>query len=302
MELRHLRYFTAVARERSFTRASALLNIAQPPLSRQIQQLERELGVDLIDRRARPLELTEAGRLIYEQAAQILERVDDMRALARRMQDSGRNVFRVGFVASTLYGKLPDVIRAYRAGRPSTELVLSEMVTLEQIAALKEGRIDVGFGRIPLDDPAIVRLLLRNERLIVALPGEHPLAGRAETPNIADLRAEDVVVYPRMPRPSYADQVLAIFRDRNIRPARIHEVRELQTALGLVAAGLGVCLVPAAVQRFRRDNVVYRDLDEAGIVSPIFMSYRAGDTSSEIAHVVQLIQDMYRRDGILFGQ
>lgn len=302
MELRHLRYFTAVAQESSFTRASALLNIAQPPLSRQIQQLERELGVALIDRRARPLQLTEAGRLIYEQAAQILERVDDMRALARRMQESGRNVFRVGFVASTLYGKLPDVIRAYRAGRPSTELVLSEMVTLEQIAALKEGRIDVGFGRIPLDDPAIVRLLLRNERLIVALPSEHPLAGRAKTPNLADLRAEDVVVYPRMPRPSYADQVLAIFRDRNIRPARIHEVRELQTALGLVAAGLGVCLVPAAVQRFRRDNVVYRDLDEAGIVSPIFMSYRAGDTSSEIAHVVQLIQDMYRRDGILFGQ
>lgn len=302
MELRHLRYFTAVARERSFTRASALLNIAQPPLSRQIQQLERELGVDLIDRRARPLELTEAGRLIYEQAAQILERVDDMRALARRMQGSGRNVFRVGFVASTLYGKLPDVIRAYRAGRPSTELVLSEMVTLEQIAALKEGRIDVGFGRIPLDDPAITRLLLRNERLIVALPGEHPLVGRAEMPNLADLGVEDVIVYPRMPRPSYADQVLAIFRDRNVRPDRIREVRELQTALGLVGAGLGVCLVPAAVQRFRRDNVVYRDLDEAGIVSPIFVSYRAGDTSSEITYVVQLIQDMYGREGILFGQ
>lgn len=302
MELRHLRYFTAVARERSFTRASALLNIAQPPLSRQIQQLERELGVGLVDRRARPLELTEAGRLIYEQAAQILERVDDMRALARRMQDSGRNVFRVGFVASTLYGKLPDVIRAYRADRPSTELVLSEMVTLEQIAALKEGRIDVGFGRIPLDDPAIERVLLRNERLIVALPGEHPLAHRVETPNLADLSAEDVIVYPRVPRPSYADQVLAIFRDRNVRPARIREVRELQTALGLVAAGLGVCLVPAAVQRFRRDNVTYRDLDEVGIVSPIFMSYRAGDPSTEIAHVVHLIQDMYRRDGIPFGQ
>ncbi len=149
MELRHLRYFIAVARERSFTRASAILNIAQPPLSRQVQQFEAELGIELIDRNARPLGLTEAGRLVYEQAAQILERVEEMRALARRMQGSSRNVFRIGFVASTLYGKLPDVIRAYRAERPDTELVLSEMVTVEQITALKEGRIDVGFGRIP---------------------------------------------------------------------------------------------------------------------------------------------------------
>ena len=302
MELRHLRYFTAVARERSFTRASASLNIAQPPLSRQVQQLEVELGVGLIDRNARPLELTEAGRLVYEQAAQILERVEEMRALARRMQGSSRNVFRVGFVASTLYGKLPDVIRAYRAERPDTELVLSEMTTVEQITALKERRIDVGFGRIPLDDPAITRLLLRNERLIVAMPGEHPLAVREKVPCLRDLAAADLIVYPRAPRPSYADQVLAMFRDRDLRPTRVLEVRELQTALGLVAAGLGLCLVPAAVEGLKRANVTYRPLDEEGVVSPVLMSCRTGDTSPDIAHVLRLVKDMYRREGIQFGR
>lgn len=301
MELRHLRYFATVARERSFTRASSILNIAQPPLSRQVQQLEAELGMALIDRNARPLELTEAGRLVYEQAAQILERVEDMRALVGRMRDSSRNVFRIGFVASTLYGKLPDVIRAYRAERPDTELVLSEMVTLDQIAALKEGRIDVGFGRIPFDDPAVTRLLLRNERLIVAVPGEHPLAGRAKVTCLRDLAAEDVIVYPRSPRPSYADQVLAMFRDRGFRPARVLEVRELQTALGLVAAGLGVCLVPAAVESLQRANVTYCPLDEEGVVSPIFMSCRVGDTSPDIPHVLRLVQEMYHREGITFG-
>jgi len=301
VELRHLRYFAAVARERNFTRAAEKLHIAQPPLSRQVQQLEDELGIDLIEAGSRPLRLTEAGRLFYEQAVQVLERIDEMKAMVGRLRDADRTRFSMGFVASTLYGKLPDVIRRYRAARPDVDLTLLELTSVEQIAALKEGRIDVGFGRIPLDDPALDRQLLRNEKLIVALPGNHPALTRGGTLRLADLVAEPLIVYPKAPRPSYADQVLALFREAGLKPPAVHEVLELQTALGLVAAQVGVCIVPVSVERLRRDNVVYRPLGAVDAVSPVIMSSRKGDRSPEIALVLKLIRQMYRKEGIVFG-
>jgi LysR family transcriptional regulator, benzoate and cis,cis-muconate-responsive activator of ben and cat genes len=301
VELRHLRYFVAVARERNFTRAAEQLHIAQPPLSRQVQQLEDELGIDLIEAGSRPLRLTEAGRLFYEQAVQVLERVDEMKAMIGRLHDADRGRFTMGFVASTLYGKLPEVIRSYRAARPGVELTLLELTSFEQIAALKEGRIDVGFGRIPLDDPALDRQLLRNEKLLAAVPGNHSTLARGKALGLADLATEPLIVYPKAPRPSYADQVLALFRDAGLKPPAVHEVRELQTALGLVAAEVGVCLVPMSVERLRRDNVVYRPMDAVQAVSPVIMSTRKGDRSPELALILKLIRQMYRKDGIIFG-
>ena len=298
MELRHLRYFVAVARERSFTRAAAALNMAQPPLSRQIQQLEEELGTTLIARGVRPFQLTEPGRLFYEQSVQVLERIDDMHAAMRSVQHAR---FSMGFVPSTLYGRLPEVIRAYRTARPDVELTLLELTTMEQVRALKEGRIDVGFGRILLDDPAIDRLLLRNETLVVAVPSGHPALLQPGV-RLADLQAETLIVYPKAPRPSYADQVLGLFRARGIKPARLYEVRELQTALGLVAAEVGICIVPAGVSRFRRDSVDYVPLDEPGAASPILMSTRKNDTSPDLTLLVRIIEDLYRASGIVFGQ
>ena len=301
MELRHLRYFVAVARERSFTRAAEHLHIAQPPLSRQVQQLEEELRTVLFVRGKRPVSLTEHGRLVYEQAVQILERAEDLHLIVRRAKHAERNRFSIGFVASTLYGRLPEVVRAYRAARPGVDLTLLELTSLEQVAALKEGRIDVGFGRIAFDDPAITRRLLRNEALIAALPAGHPALEHPAPLRLRDLVGEGLIVYPKAPRPSYADQVLSLFRDRGLRPAAVHEVRELQTALGLVAAEAGICLVPAAVERLRRDNVAYRSLDEQGAISPIFMSCRGGDTSPEIDLILELVRETYRKDGIVFG-
>nr|WP_294524357.1 LysR family transcriptional regulator [uncultured Rhodopila sp.] len=301
MELRHLRYFVCVAREGSFTRAAEILRIAQPPLSRQMQQLEDELGFVLIERGTRPLHLSEAGRLFYEQAIQVLERFDEMRASVGRLHEAHRDRFSIGFVASTLYGKLPEVIRNYRAARPDVEIVLLELTSFEQIAALKEGRIDVGFGRIPLDDPAVERQLLRNEKLIAAVPINHAVLGRKGPLRLADLATEPLIVYPKAPRPSYADQVLALYRDRGLKPPGLYEVRELQTALGLVAAGAGVCLVPASVERLRRDDVTYWPLDQEQVFSPIFMSSRKGDRSPEIALVLKLIRRIYQKEKIVFG-
>jgi DNA-binding transcriptional LysR family regulator len=290
-----------VARERNFTRAAEMLRIAQPPLSRQIQQLENELGVTLIERANRPLRLTDAGRLLYEQAVQVLERVEEMKAITQRLQEVERPRFRIGFVPSTLYGRLPELIRRYRAVRPGVELALLELTTLEQIAALKEGRIDVGYGRIPFADPAIERVLLQNEKLSAALPSRHALLARAGPLQLDNLAAEPLVVYPKSPRPSYADQVLALFRDSGLKPPAVYEVRELQTALGLVAAEVGVCVVPVSVERLRRDNVAYRPLDEEKAVSPVIMSTRKGDRSPEIALILKLIREIYREAGVTFG-
>jgi DNA-binding transcriptional LysR family regulator len=301
LELRQLRYFVTVARERNFTRAAEKLRIAQPPLSRQIRQLEDEVGLTLIERGSRPVRLTDAGRLLYEQAVQVLEHVDEMKAMTSRLQAADRLHFSIGFVASTLYGRLPEVIRCFRAARPGVELTLLELISIEQVAALKEGRIDVGFGRILLEDPAVDRLLLRNERLCAALPAEHSLLARRGMLRLEDLAQAPLIVYPKAPRPSYADQVLALFRDRGLKPPVVHEVRELQTALGLVAAEAGICLVPSSVERLRRDNVVYRPLGEENAVSPIIMSTRKDDRSPEVALLLRLIRKIYEQDGIAFG-
>ena len=167
MELRHLRYFVTVATERSFSRASEKLHIAQPPLSRQIQQLEEELGSQLLHR-GRPITLTESGRYLFEQALQILQRTDEMGAMTRRIGAGKKRQFGIGFVASTLYSTLPELIRSFRTRAPDVEIVLSELTTLEQVAALKQGRIDIGFGRLLFNDDAVSRHVLHEEKLSVA--------------------------------------------------------------------------------------------------------------------------------------
>lgn len=293
MELRQLRYFVAVAQERNFSRAAERLNIAQPPLSRQIQQLEAELGVVLIDRGERPLRLTEAGRFFYEQALQMLGRIEQIRDATRRIGQSGRSLFVIGCVASTLYGGTPDLARRMRKLWPDLEIELKEMMSTQQIAALKEGRIDLGFGRVRFNDPAIERIILREERLVLALPADHPKArGEAPLP-LATLAEERLILYPSEPRPSFADEVLSLLADRHIRPSAIQEVRELQTAMGLVAAGVGACLVPASAQRLRSHDVGFRLLDDPRAVSPIIMSYRVNDRSGRIEEIKRLIREMY---------
>ncbi|MBK6411677.1 LysR family transcriptional regulator [Sphingopyxis sp.] len=294
MELRHLRYFMAVATERSFTRAAEVLHISQPPLSRQIRELETEIGSPLFVRNTRNVSMTEAGRLFHDQAAQILARVDELKHMMARFADAERRRFVIGCVGSTIYGTLPMQFRRFRAEFPELDVELSEMTTLEQIAALKAGRIDVGFGRLNFDDPAIRFEVLMRERLIVALPMNHALALRTDAIDIEALAAEPLILYPRMPRPSYADQILRIFNERGFRPKIVHEVRELQTALGLVAADAGVCIVPSAMHRLQRDDVVYRELTDPTVTSPIIMSTRIADESRELLWFLDMSREMAR--------
>jgi LysR family transcriptional regulator, benzoate and cis,cis-muconate-responsive activator of ben and cat genes len=296
MDIRQLRYFLAVAVERNFSRAAERLNMAQPPLSRQIQQLELEVGAQLLDRDIRPMALTDAGRLFYEHAIQVTRRMDEMKETMRAFVNSNRPRFVVGFVPSVLYARLPDIIRGFRRAAPQVDLTLIEMMTIEQIAALKEGRIDFGFGRLRFDDPAIEREVLREEELVAALPIGHRLLSSERPIDLADLSEEAVIVYPREPRPSYADQVLSLLQDQGITPTTVHEVRELQTALGLVAAEDGVCIVPASVHLLARRDIVFRELAQRA-VSPIIVSHRKNDPSQHLAIMIGVIAALYKEWG-----
>ena len=292
MDLRLLRYFVVVAAERNITRAAERLNIAQPPLSRAIRQLETDVGSALFDRTARPMQLTAVGRLLHEQALQILGRMEDLRAMMKSAVATERRRFTMGFVASTIYARLPELIRAFRAKAPDVEIALVESSTLDQITALKDGRIDVGFGRIRFEDPQVTRTVLRNERLVAALPASHPLAAIPGPVSLHELAREPQIIYPRAPRPSYADQVMSLFHDEGIEPHIAHEARELQIAIGLVAAEEGVAIVPESISRSRTHDVVYRDLVEAAF-SPIIMSHRLDDGSPELQIMAEVIAVKY---------
>jgi DNA-binding transcriptional LysR family regulator len=297
MELRHLRYFVAVAEERNFTRAAERLHIAQPPLSRQIQQLEEDLGVVLIEKGSRPLRLTEAGQFFLAHAKPLLDQVRDLKTMTQRVGKLERTLS-VGFVASTLYGHLPEIIRRYREGFPEVEVTLIEMTTVEQLQALKEGRIDVGFGRLKSEDPSIRRILLREEPLMVALFPGHRLAERASGLRLIDLVHEKLLLYPKAPRPSFADQVLAVFSEANLAPDHVTEVRELQIAMGLVAAGQGISIVPESVHGMHHRNVVYRGLEDKHAVSPILFSVRHMDRSPELENMLATVYAIYDDLGI----
>ena len=291
MDLRQIRYFVAVASARSFTRAAEQLHIAQPPLSRQIRLLENELGVQLLHRDSRPLQMTEAGRVFYEQALQLLHRAEQMKAATIQVGKGQRQRVSIGFVASTLYGEVPVLAQKLRHLYPDIDFQLVELTTMQQIDALKTGRIDMGFGRIRSADRSVSRRVLREERLVLAIPPGHALAQETGPLPLEAIQDQQLVVYPKEPRPSFADQVLSLLHDNGIRPAQTHEVRELQTALGVVAAEVGVCLIPAAA-KFRND-LVYRLIGDERARSPVIFSHRANDTSWYIEVIPQLIEELY---------
>jgi DNA-binding transcriptional LysR family regulator len=301
MELRHLRYFVAVAEERSFSRAAERLHIAQPALSRQIQQLEEILETELFRRSTRSLALTEPGRFFYAHAVQLLSQCSEVIAMTQRVANMQRK-FGIGFVGSTLYGLLPEMVRRFKATHPELDVSLHEMTTVEQMQALKDGVIDIGIGRIRREDPHIRRIVLREEPLVAALPMGHALALADRSLKLRELTDDMLIVFPKTPRPSFADQVLSAFHDRGLEPAGVTEVRELQVALGLVAAGMGITVVPKSALGLKRSDVCYRPFDDPQLVSPIIMSTRAHDHSADIRSFLELVYALYRSEGIPHNQ
>ncbi len=291
MELRHLRYFVAVAEELHFGRAAARLGISQPPLSQQIRQLERELGFELFQRTRRRVRLTEAGAVYLEEARGILSRVGQAGAAARRVARGEAGALAVGFVASATYGLLPTLFRRFRERNPEVALALNEMSTADQVAALRSGRIQLGFARRPVGDEALAAVPLLDEPLRVALPRAHRLASRRSVP-LRDLAAEPFVLFPRAPRPGWMDFVAGVCRQAGFQPEVTQETLELSTTVALVAAGIGVTLVPASAEALQLAGVVYRPLAPPAPRTRLLALYRPDDQAPAVARFLEVAREV----------
>ncbi len=261
MELRHLRYFRAVAEELHFGRAAEKLHIAQPPLSQQIRQLERELEVSLLTRSTRRVELTAAGTAYLKRAVAVLDAVDDAGEQARRIAAGVEGHLTIGCVGSATYSVLPRLVRALRDELPHVEIsIRGEMLAPAQLDALLTGDIDIGLLRPPVDNALIGSEVLRRDRLIAALPAEHPLAQQDQL-HVSDLRDEDIIAHTGQGQSVMGGLLVAVCADAGFTPLVRHEVSETSTLVTLVAAGLGVAVVPAPTADLDVAGVTYRELE-----------------------------------------
>jgi DNA-binding transcriptional LysR family regulator len=279
MELRHLRYFVAVAEESNFGRAAKRLRIAQPPLSRQIRDLEREIGAPLFERVPRGVELTAAGRAFLPEARLTLAQAERAQRTAQRASRGETGRLRVGFVeAATHSGILPDVLSFFRAHLPSVGLSLFELDPLRQAEAFQEGRIDIGILHSPpLDAARWLRVEpIYSEPVIVALPKAHSLAGRSRLA-LAALAEEPFVAFPRVVAPEIYDDIIASCRRAGFSPRIVQEAAGWHTLASLVSAGVGVGVVPRSIAEFRQEGVVYRTVRALDVQ----MSLTAGWKRSE---------------------
>lgn len=264
MELRHLRYFVAVAEELHFHRAATRLHISQPPLSQQIRALEEELGVALLERNRRRVTLTAAGASFLVAAREILTAVEHAAELARRVAAGEVGSLSVAFVGSAMFNPVvPEILRDYAARYPDVALYLRELQTAEQLDALTHGRIDVGVIRGPLEGttlaPGLELAVIHREHLVVALPESHPLAAEPHL-RAAQLRGETFVILHRSEAPGLWAPLASVMGGAGGMPEDVLEVAEMQTIIGLVASGFGVSLVPASVGETDRPGVTFRPL------------------------------------------
>jgi DNA-binding transcriptional LysR family regulator len=289
MELRHLRYFVAVAEERHFGRAAERLHMAQPPLSQQIRQLEAELGVTLLTRTTRRVELTDAGAAYLENAREILDAVDDAAVEAQRVAQGLVGRLAIGCVGSATYSLLPTLARTLREELPGIDFSFrGEMLVPDQVEALLSGSIDLALLRPPVDEPGIDVRVLRRERLIVALPEGHRLAGRRRV-RVSDLRGEDLVVHPARGRSVMHERVLSLCRDAGFRPSVRHEVAETSTLVTFVAAGLGVAIVPEPVGTLGVPGVEYRPLSPATGGVELAVATRTADDAPHLMRALEVL-------------
>lgn len=301
MELRHLRYFVAVVEEQSFTKAAEKLFIAQPPLSRQIQNLEQELDIQLFERGSRPLKTTEAGQFFYQHAVKLLSNAEEIKSMTKRIGITDRTIT-IGFVGSLLFGLLSRILFLFKQQHPHLKIEMMEMNTHEQIQALKEGRIDVGFGRLRISDPAVKRVLLREERLMVAAHSSHSMAQRVEGLNLSELVDQQLFLYPNSGKANFATQVCSIFSEYGLEPKNIRIVRELQLALGFVAAGEGICIVPESAQNIKLAHLNFIPLLDEFAVSPVFMAIRNMDESEYIRYLFDAVYQVYDLEAIRYDR
>jgi DNA-binding transcriptional LysR family regulator len=295
MELRHLRYFIAVAEELHFGRAAKRLHMAQPPLSQQIRALELELGVTLLARTQRSVRLTEPGRLFLAEARRTVAQAEHAMMVARRAGRGEGGRLRVGFLSTAMYGRLPAIIRAFTAEHPHVVLELHELTTLAQGDALQAGTVDAAFLR--LDDAGLAAHRAKGlaleaawrEPYVVAVPAGHPLAAAASI-RAGDLRDAGFVLFPRSASPPVHDHITQLCRQAGFEPRIVQEAAVMPTLLAYVAAGIGVTIAPASLAGLALEGVAFRPLAEPGFDTQMAIVWRPEDGSPVLAAFVAAVR------------
>ena len=282
MELRQMRYFLAVAEELHFGRAAARLHISQPPLTVHIQRLEQELGVKLFDRSTRRVVLTQAGELFQGHVEHLLEGLDEAVAELQEVRAGRRGRVRVGFVSSANYTLIPFAVRRFRELEPGIELVLRPLTSGEQIENLYEGKLHLGLIRDPELHAGLVFDELMTEELVAVLPENHALA-RCAAVTPAQLVQEQMILFPYQMMPGFVSRVLEIFKPIGQIPAVAQRAVHQETVMGLVAAGVGVSVLPESISGFNAGTVVTRPISTAPHTSLMIVKPASALTSASEA-------------------
>jgi DNA-binding transcriptional LysR family regulator len=293
MELRHLRYFVAVAEALSFGRAAARLHISQPPLSRQIRALEEELGTALFARTKRSVQLTPAGAALLPEARRLLRDADGLKAGAQRIAAGEVGTLALGFISVAAYNLLPELAPEFRRRHPGVKLALQEATSDVLLAALRQAELDVGLVLPPVDAPGLEYVPLVHDTLIAALPAGSGHARTKGPIRPASLAGEPFILFPRKVGASLYDAIVDACRRAGFAPRIEQEAIQMQTIVSLVAAGMGVALVPASLEHLRRTGVVYRPLADARTHVEIGIAWRAGDASPAVRALVALARERH---------
>jgi len=287
MELRHLRYFVAVADELNFTRAAQRLGITQPSLSSQIRQLETEMGTPLLRRETRGVELTDAGKLMFEEARVILAEVERAKMGVGRRARGETGKINIGSAGATYFHPLiPTIIYEFKRKYPDVVLTPEESNTSLLLARVRAGAIDLAFVRPPLSDTDGLRVEpLVKEPILMVLPAEHPL-GRSKSAPLSALAQEHFILFTRTINPPVYDAILAAIARAGFSPYLAQEAPQAASAIPMVAAGLGVTLVPKSMSRLHPDGVVFIPIEGPSLSAEICLAYRRAQRSAAVRNFV----------------
>lgn len=279
MNFRTLKYFVVVAQELNIGRAATRLNISQPPLTRQIQQLEASLGVKLFNRSAKGVELTNSGELLLEEAQNILTLVEQAEERTKRADRGELGRLDVGIFGSAILDAIPKLLLAFRQAYPDVNIILHALSKEDQIEALRQRRITVGFNRFVEDQPDIASEVILHEPIYAALPDNDPLVAQP-TVTLLDLASRPFVLFPNAGRPNFIDRVLQWCQREGFSPRVVQEVGDAVAGIALVASGFGVCLVSESATTLMMPRIVYRPVvGQSDLKIDLSCLYRRNDQS-----------------------
>ena len=293
MNLKQIEYFIALAEELHFGRAAERLGLAQPPLSRQIQQIEADLGAQLINRGRNAISLTQAGERFYERGSALLAELGDIRLEIRRIGQGAEGRLRIGFVGSATYGMLPTILKSFRASWPEVNLSLVPMNNAQLQRSLIRRDIDIAIARPALNDSEIVTRKLIDEPLVLAAPDA--LITTPGPVSLPELGGVSYILYPEYPRPSFADVVIEACESVGADISRRVFTMDFQTAIALVSVGEGVALVPASVGTAQRNGVRYHEIAGLTVRTGISVNHRIDEQGIHVHNFVTLAQKVARK-------